>query len=271
MLVTDKGLVNVHQLKIIPNMKAGTVEEAQERKKATHLTAFKYLLNEIRDELLQIAQDPAVAPRLEVEKKTDLSTVDRLISSIMDECKERLEADAKVGVEEFADDVKFQALVNGMFDVKTMALCKFKWWLIDATKSLRPLSDVKLGTAMRGYIAYLMRRREATDKGNERKQVELEIAKLRGLLQGAIEQRNSGGETALVVAAADGRATDDLLLLIEAGASVNHPTMKAPLAWTAQHGYVESTTLLIQKNAAVNAGRMEGPLSTSRLPTVIWT
>ena len=264
-LITDKGLVNIYQVKMIPNLKAGTVEEARERKKATHLTAFKYLIVEVRDDLQQLAQDPAVAPRQHAESD-QYYTVDDLTLRIVEQCKERMVADAEVAAEEFADDVKFQALVKGMLDVKTMALCKFNWWLRDASQSIKSLSGTSLLEAMRGYMAYLMQLRGASGQGDERKKVALELVKLRGLLQGAMEEESSGGETALVVAAADGRSADDLLLLIEAGASVNPPTQMAPLAWTAKHGYAAATALLIQMKADVHVTDKVAILLLSSLP-----
>ena len=46
-----EGLVNLVPVRVLPNLKAGTVEEARKRKKTTHLTAFCFLIEELRNQL----------------------------------------------------------------------------------------------------------------------------------------------------------------------------------------------------------------------------
>ena len=59
--VMPEGLVNLVPVRVLPNLKAGTVEEGRELKKTAHLTAFHFLIEELRYQLKLITKEHGAA------------------------------------------------------------------------------------------------------------------------------------------------------------------------------------------------------------------
>ena len=235
--VAKEGWVKLVPVRVIPNLKAGTVKEARERKKTAHLAAFRFLVEELREELKQIAEKRNAAERYNADLTKNIAkstTVDGLISSIVAQCEERLEAHKMRDAADFAEDEVFQALVKEVLDVKTMARYQFLYWLEDRSQYVAHIEGRELGLrdARRGYVSFL--RRKASEG---RKEAVLKVLKLRGVVQSGVHEVDHDGETPLVRAASDGLLADDLRLPIEAGAGVNERTGTRlnPLMEAARH------------------------------------
>jgi ankyrin repeat protein len=111
---------------------------------------------------------------------------------------------------------------------------------------------------------------EDLDKGFAEAVAAGDIPKLRILLdQGAsINAKNKEGETALMVAALEGR-TDMVRFLIDRGADLNARDVvgATPLLYAALGGSLDTIQLLVEKGADLNAKTLDGQtaLSISRV------
>ena len=56
--VTAKQVVDMMPMRVVPNLKTSTVEEALAKKNTIHVTAFQYLLDEIQIEIEDLLSTP---------------------------------------------------------------------------------------------------------------------------------------------------------------------------------------------------------------------
>jgi hypothetical protein len=238
-------------VRVIPNLKASTVEEALGRKKSTHLSAFAFMLEETRQDLRRIADRDKAEERLAADPTRNYEgahTVEGLLAKIVEQCAARLEAHRGRAEGEYAKDEVFRGLVVEMLAVKTMAVAKLRWWLEDRSQMIRYLQDFSLRKGYRGLQAYL-RRGMPLGECSSRRDKALDLCKLRGLVQERVDEENVDGEARLVSAAADGVAAGDLKLLMAAGAQVVFSDSRAPLLAAAEFGQADAIQLLLEASA----------------------
>ena len=214
--VTQTGLVSMVHVRVIPNHKTSTIEEAVGKKKSMHMAAFNYLVEELSHHLENEASKAPVKKRF----KEDLSknqggvfTLELMIKSIVDECKARLAVHAAINADEFVGDEKYRGLVTEMLDLQTMAKSKFRLWLEDKTQPICFFNHFPIRTAQRQLIAYLHRSMQSKE-GQKRRQAAFEVCKLRLLVRDRIDEENENHERPLLTAAADGAGLQDLKALI---------------------------------------------------------
>jgi hypothetical protein len=276
--VVEGGVVDLIPVRVIPNLKTATLEEALTRKRTMHVSAFRFLLSEVFYELRQAAREESARARLlrDPSRRTQLArailapwesqaegseanrfteyTVQNLVENIEEQCNERLLEHERLEVEEFTSDEVYRGLVIEMLDVRTMACSKFDSWLRDDSELIDNVCKRTLRDAHRGWTAFL-KRQMPTDDCKERRSTALSVCLLRGLLRKDVHETNESGETRLVSAAADGAGAEDILLLIAAGAEINpeQSNLKTPLIAAASSGHKEAVLALIGARSAVNA------------------
>ncbi len=269
-VIGEGGLgVRMVPVRISTSHSAITVEEHLGAKKRTHLTAFKYLVEEIRAELSKIAGSdgkapaadaPGVASQRLARDGTHLNAgpdpVGLLLDRIMEECKNRLREHAAVDALAYADNRVSQRLAGEMLDTRLFAVSKLRLWLVDRTELITSVMDYPPRMCHRLLTKFL------TQSANKTRSAEaaLAVCKARGLVQNRIfEQTNSDGEDPLSAAAAGGAAATDIRFLIAAGA-VN---LFSGLLEAARYGHMESAEELLKAKATINVPDQEGVVNVS--------
>ena len=230
---TNKGLVTMVHVRVIPNLKTNTIEEAVEKKKTIHMAAFSFVLEQLNQDLTSKANTAIVQKRFSEGSnlKSTLPgsnrivefTVANLIEHIVDECKMTFRRHASLEPIKFVGDETYKSLVTEMLDAQTFAKSKFRLWLEDKALKIMDIMLTPARVAHRDLISF-MRRLSMRSKmgltGSEKMGLNLEMAielcKLRGLVRDGIYERNEIGEIPFFTAAADGAGPEDLNALISA-------------------------------------------------------
>ena len=214
--VTPAGLVSMVPVRVIPNLKTSTIEEAIGKKKSMHMAAFRYLLVELSQYFSSRASDITVQKRF-TEDQTKFQggvfTVDLMIQGIMGECMHMLTQHDTLPPAEYVGDEKYRALVTEMLDIQTMAKSKLRLWVEDKSQYICFVTTSPLRVAHRKLIGFLSRSMQSKTDW-ERRMAAAEVCKLRGLVRDRIDETNDIGEGPLLAAAADGAGPGDLRALI---------------------------------------------------------
>jgi hypothetical protein len=240
--VTPKGIVKMIPVKVIPNLKTSTVEEALAKKKTMHSTAFQYLIDEIHREIEDLIGAPealekfAADIRLSVEingggsfereKEAHLSkySTRHLLQIVMEHCKGTLARHAACSEEDFSDDNKYRALVVEMSRLKTLAMSAVRLWLDKPSERILDFvlrKDTVLDLHRR-YVSFLKERlREREEQGLPVAAESLRLCQLLGLVNSDPNEVNDSGETKLETLIYEGADLESLKLLIGAGADVS--------------------------------------------------
>ena len=227
--VTRHGVLSIVRVRVNANLKAPTVEDLVELKKQIHLASFRYLPEEIRREIDRHAADGDAASRWTADatrQSPEKGSLQAFLSGIIDECQQIYGKHAKTSAERYVDSEFYRGLVIEMLEVRTMAVSKFDFWLTDPSQLVMFQLEEPMRLSHRRYVAYLERTLAATPDG-ERRAAALRLCRLKGLLQGGLDDRNDLGESRIISAAAEGRDGRDLTLLAMAGADVDSVTADA--------------------------------------------
>jgi ankyrin repeat protein len=288
------GVLTVISVSVHINLKTETVEQLRDKKKNMHISAFKSVISETKQWMLAFAEEEG---RAQARASTDMQygkfgyhTVSKLISKTLEQMKSIMDADSKLPVYEYVDDLKYKALVSRMLDAQDWSKQKLRLWIENQETCIMGVMDCTLKDAHRRWLSYLKQRRHsAAIAGSDQcKTAAMEILQCKGLMvtDNACTEE-SEGEPLLYVAAADGWAIDDMKLVIDAGASLaavnknrdsalhaaskngDLPALKAlieagasvdqrneygwaPICMAASGGHLSCLELLVTKNAGVN-------------------
>lgn len=209
------------------NLLSRTVEDLLSQKKALHLSSFRFLLEQSRAELNDLAECPAAKERAARDAYSfvvlKLSIRD-LVRKIEEECADALKRHEAVPPERYLDDALYRALVAESLDTAAMARSKLRWWL-EGSSTLPFVRDRPLRRAHREYQMILEQRLASSGEPPEkRRQMALDLCRMKGLVSSTVDERNEMKEDRLQQAAAEGAGEATLRLLVLAGSNPN--------AWT---------------------------------------
>ena len=266
--VTPFGVLSIVRVRVNANLKAPTVEDLVELKKQIHLASFKYVPEEIRHELEQRALgDDATsrwtndAARLYPESGTLLE----FVVGIVEECRGVYSRHERMSADRYVDSELYRRLVIEMLEVRTMAISKFDFWMEDMSQVVMLQRSEPMRLAHRRYVAFLERalaKMPESGPQGEKREAALKLCRIKGLLQGGLEDRNDLGENRIISAAAEGRDSRDLRLLALAGADVDSVTedqrQDTPCIAAAMAGHASTLTALHELGADISKRNSSG-------------
>jgi ankyrin repeat protein len=258
--VTSFGVIRVVRVRINANLKASTVESMLLAKKQAHLASFKYLLDEIKDELSKRAIKGDAERRLKRDltmrhpHNQELHTVDTFLSQILRQCREVFETHKKKDPSAYNSSESFRWIVVEMLEVRVMAVSKLELWLRDDSRLIEHDHPLELREAHRKRIVFLERRMPGAIGRSSMEREARTLCIVKGLLQRSVDETNDLGEVRIISAAAEGASCQDLRLLIRAGADVDAVTRKGDTAliMAAAAGNVDVVEALAVARADVN-------------------
>jgi len=231
--VIPDGVVKVVPVRMNANLKALTIEELVGQKKTMHLSAFRLVLDETKQELHRLAETGGAEEILRVDKfYSECQTMDKFINHIMVQCEDVYKVQADLAGEEYAHDETYRGLIQEMLDTKQFACSKLLWWMEDDTRNLQHMgmgkwksadaNGARLRDAHYNRIAFLTVRMNLLEDGSdEKRDVALKLCQLGGLVAKAVNETNSLGETPFWSASVTGKPVESLELLKLAGADID--------------------------------------------------
>jgi hypothetical protein len=190
-----------------------------------HLTAFRFLVDELARDLRRIANaDNAAEARLARDSERKFNgvenTVAGLLGRIVGLVREVLGRHEGLAAEAYTDDGAFRRLVQEMMDARAMAESLFRLWLEDHSRGIWwRMTRTSLREAHRELVAFRTQRM-ATLEGEARRAAAEGLCVLRGYLAEGVGEANEAGEGPLVRACADGAVgKEGVALLLAAGAA----------------------------------------------------
>ena len=107
--VTKAGVVHIIPVKMSSNLKTETVEELMTKKRDLHLAAFRYRIDEIKEQLKSIAKSKNADERLELDRTRGEYTVQSFLEKIVEQCPSVYSLHKAVSIEDFNKDKNFAA------------------------------------------------------------------------------------------------------------------------------------------------------------------
>lgn len=242
----EVGFLTVVPARVNANIKIETVEQLESKKKEMHMTAFEVLRVELDDEIEKIKKS----------KKVEDSKMHELHKTIRNACAEVFDSHKMKGHGEYNNSSKYSALVREMLDTKKMAISKVE--LIQQDRNFQSETEFEysevleqpLRTAYRTLVSKMLQNLPTNNKSISPQQriSALELCKLKGFIKRDVNDMNELQEKPLATFAADGCSTEDMKLLIMAGANVNSTdrNFQTPLYLAAQYGHVEIVRFLLE-------------------------
>jgi hypothetical protein len=206
--VTSAGVVGRLRLRLNANLKARNLSELEGQKKQMHLSSFKYLLDELERQLVEMASGP------EAKRKSDLydpytkadfgTTGVQYAAKIVEQTREVLLAHEQLPAADFVDDDIYRSLVAESLEVRDMGKEKFFLWMRGPLNNWAiDLKNRSLKACHREWNMYQEGQLLNVDR-DEKASMALEICKSKGLLRKDVNERNTFGESPILAAAADG-------------------------------------------------------------------
>jgi hypothetical protein len=256
--VAETGVVTIIPVRVNANLKTMTVEELLGQKKALHEASFRYLLDELQLKLREVADKRGAEDRLIIDDakgRKGPHTVDTFLAKILSQCQEVYSTHEATTPSDYVKDEIFRRLVLDMVEVRAMAMSKLEEWLENESGSFMLYRfDAALKTVHRRRILFLEHR--AMDlSGEDKRNASIALCKVKNLFINTVDERNDLDETPLMAAAAEGRSSNDLNLLVAAGADVKacRSADGVCAVWlAAQFGHVHCIQTLVQLNADPN-------------------
>ncbi len=272
--VTAKGVVSIIPVRIIPNMKTQTVEEALERKKSLHISAFAYQMDELHREITDLMMSDEAgekfrksralgADRFDVMAEWDSFNLSSIVNNVMVKCRDVLSKHQEKNAVDFTDDGIYRALSTEMVSTRTCALSTIRYaleyetdWrnfgLWDPAKKKFEQWEPDLLSYHRKYLGCLKKRIDDSPPGSAvAKEMALKICQIKGLVEQDVEALNHRNESKLAVAVHDGVGLDLLGLLVDAGANP-----LGGIGACSYEGNVEALALLIKRGAEVGSATL---------------
>mmetsp|Transcript_64520 Transcript_64520/g.172798 ORF Transcript_64520/g.172798 Transcript_64520/m.172798 type:complete len:740 (+) Transcript_64520:143-2362(+) len=246
------GMILMVPIRVIPNLKALTVEEAVAKKKAMHLAAFEFLVAETREELMERIQKHDALERFDRDPIKAGFTLERLVESILNESSSVLEKHKQFDVHSYSHDEEYRGLVVAMLDVKNRALAKLRLYLEDHSQMITYFVDVPAAAALRDLFSFYLRRIRSENDLSRRSLLAMEACRMRGLVRELLDERDEGDEIPLVKAAADGAGHGDLQLLVMAHDTSETEEFSEALRKASRFGHSEAVELLVEAKANID-------------------
>ncbi len=252
---TPDGIVTIIPVRANMNVRTMTLQEIVEQKKQMHLTSFKYLLVEIKNEIDALSKDPSLGKRLMQDVSAADSDsgnpVEALVESIIKECEQAYDRHEKRPNDEFVDDITYRGLVVEMLETKVMALSKFNYYIEDRSQWIHNVRAMNLRSAFRARNDF-MESQLIHHSEEKREEHALQLCKLKGLIVRDVEETNDLGESAIVQAAANGADEKALKLLIYAKADVSGSDGRTAVVKAASAGHAATVRALSALGADIN-------------------
>jgi hypothetical protein len=168
--VTAKGIVSIIPVRVIPNMKTQTVEEALDRKKSLHISAFAYHLDELEREITELMKSDKAKEALKVSRANGRARCDAeidwdgvttlaVVKNVMNKCRAVLSTHSKLDAADFTDDSIYRALTQEMVSTRTCAIstinCALEFWPDWRNLAGRYAADLDMLYFHRRYISFL--------------------------------------------------------------------------------------------------------------------
>jgi hypothetical protein len=201
---TKDGPVRMVPVRIDANLKALTIEELLMQKKAMHLNAFSFLVDEVERDLRALAEGDKAAERTRRDRTASEVTCRLLAERITAQCRSVLKRHEEVPPEQYVeDDGVNRLLVSESLDVVDMAKSKWDLW-VGGGEAAQWLLDRGLNSCRRQWQMLQERRLAGCGDGAERETLALALCRNKGLLRERVDEVDSFGEAPLLKAAADG-------------------------------------------------------------------
>ena len=203
MEVTQLGMINKVQVRVNTNVKFRFLEELVEEKKRLHINTFKYVMDQLEKQLLDLAQSDDAKIRAAMDQRDwEVSATD-LVTAIMQDCRAVVSLHSNREAEEYLDDGTYRAMVEESLAVKEMGRYKFLLWLEGSETAVEIKSRGLLFCHRKWNVMQEQKLRLL--RGDMHVRMALELCRSKGLLRSNdLEERDVSGETPLLKAAADG-------------------------------------------------------------------
>ena len=265
--ITKDGIVIVIPVRVNANLKTMTVDEYMEQQKSMHISSFRYVIEEIKQQVLSEETKIEAKRRVEKDPTAGPNSVKAFLDDIITQCNNVYQCHQAVNPADYIDEKKFRKLVLDMVDVRKMAMSKLQEWFENTASSfILYRIGAKLRTVHRRRITFLAQQLASESlESSRRVKLALLLSTAKALIINSIDEKNDLGETVLMAAAAEGRTDGDLKLLVEAKAEPLAIRADGVCAmWlAAQFGHVHCIIALEEKKANIDQLAADGttPLS----------
>ena len=116
---TADGVVKMIPVNVRAKLRASTTEQLVARKKTMHVTAFRYLADDLRDRLETIAASDIAQDRLARDPSSPDDpnrSVDRIVEHIMKQCERAVLQHEAIDAVEYTNEGRFRDLSLAMVD-----------------------------------------------------------------------------------------------------------------------------------------------------------
>jgi ankyrin repeat protein len=231
--ITDGGgILSVIPVSVNINLTTETINQLRDKKKRLHIAAFKSLINETMQWIVEeMDKDGRAIARAATEKKDlgdNLEEFDEYRESFLDNTRWELESIMKehseLGFDEYVDNLKYKALVTRMLNAQEWSKQKLQLWFENQEVKFCNLNRLRIKVCHRRWLSFLRQTQYATAdvrSKEERKDAAIKILQCKGLL--ATDDPSTekvDDEPIFYAAVADSWAFEDLKFLIDAGANV---------------------------------------------------
>ncbi len=192
------------QVRVNTNVKFRFLEELEEEKKRLHINTFKYVMDQLEKQLLELAQSDDANNRAARDQKAwEVSAAD-LVTAIMKDCRDVVSLHSSREAKDYLDDGTYRALVEESLAVKEMGRYKFLLWL-KGTETAEEIKNRGLLSCHRKWNV-MQEQNLRLKRGDMQVKMALDLCSSKGLLRsGNLEDHDDvSGETPLLKAAADG-------------------------------------------------------------------
>ncbi len=260
--ITRDGIVIVIPVRVNANLKTMTVEDYVQQRKLMHISSFRYLVEEIKQQVFSEETKEKAMKRLEMDSTGSTNAVGIFLDDILAKCNSVYSRHQAVNPSDYIDEKKFRKLVLEMVDVRMMAISKLQEWLENTTSSFITYRiGAELRTVHRRRIAFLAQQISCEPlQSSKRVELALLLSTAKGLIIDSIDEKNDLGESVLMAAAAEGRTAEDLKILVEAKADLSASRSDGVCSmWlAAQFGHVHCITALEEMKACVDQSALDG-------------
>jgi hypothetical protein len=235
--VIAEGVVKFIPVRMNANLKALTIEALLGEKKQMHLGTFRLNLDEIRNELENVANENGLEERFQASDHTYLNgrmkSGKDVVKHIYNQCVEVYTFQEALPQEDFANDVKYRQLICSMLDTKKFAISKLLWWFEDPSMTFQIMGMCQcnyitdkarlLKEAHYGYLVFLdSKLKELQDGSEEQRTFAARVCRAHGWLAGSVTDTDDRGETPFLQATmSDDTSFDQLNFLKMAGSDIN--------------------------------------------------
>ncbi len=254
--ITKDGIVIVIPVRVNVNLKTMTVDEYVQQQKAMHISSFRYVIEEIKQQVHSEETKEKAVKRLELDPTAGPTSVKAFLDDIVAKCNGVYQRHQAVNSADYIDEKKFRKLVLDMVDVRMMAMSKLHEWFENTSSSfIQYRISAELRTVHRRRITFLAQQLASESlQSSKRVELALVLSTAKGLIINSIDEKNDLGETVLMAAAAEGRTAGDLKILVEAKANLSASRADGVCAiWlAAQFGHDHCIAALADMKACVD-------------------